>query len=76
MKCQSCGQAKARVHTIESNLIKGMNLIMCTECKNKGFEPRFIIVLASASNIDISNYVANRLYHGDTLQAHEVIHSL
>jgi len=76
MKCQSCDKNKSRLHNVDSSLIKGMSLILCTDCKNKGFEPRHIIIIASASGIDVSRFVVDKLYEGDPLRANEVIHSL
>ena len=73
MNCQSCKLQKARVHSVESSLIKGMVLVLCTECRNKGYEPRHIIVLAAASGADVRNYVKNSLYCGEPLQADEII---
>jgi hypothetical protein len=32
--------------------------------------------LASASGRDVKNFVVNKLYYGEPLQANEVIHSL
>jgi hypothetical protein len=76
MNCQSCNLQKARVHSVESALITGMKLIICTDCRNKGFEPRHVVILASASGRDVKNFVVNKLYCGEPLQANEVIHSL
>lgn len=73
MNCQSCKLQKARVHSVESNLIKGLTLVLCTECRNKGYEPRHVIILAAASGGDVRNHVKNSLYIGDPLQANEII---
>jgi hypothetical protein len=53
-----------------------MKLVICTECKNNGFEPRHVVVLASASGRNVKDFVVNKLYYGESLQASEVIHSL
>lgn len=76
MTCQSCNMQKARLHSVESKLIPGMNLVLCTDCRNKNFEPRHVVILASASGRDVKDFVVNKLYHGDPLKANEVIHSL
>jgi len=76
MNCQSCNLQRARVHHVESVLIPGMKLVICTECKNNGFEPRHVVVLASASGRNVKDFVVNKLYYGESLQASEVIHSL
>jgi hypothetical protein len=76
MNCQSCNAQKARVHHVDSALVPGMKLVLCTDCRNRGFEPRHVVVLASASGRDVRNFVVNKLYYGDPLQACEVIHSL
>jgi hypothetical protein len=76
MNCQSCNLQKARVHSVDSVLIPGMKLVLCTECRNKGLEPRHVVILASASGRDVKNFVVNKLYYGEPLQANEVIHSL
>lgn len=76
MNCQSCNLQKARVHSVDSVLVPGMKIILCTECRNSGFEPRHVVILASASGRDVKNFVVNKLYYGEPLQANEVIHSL
>lgn len=76
MVCQSCRLQKSRVHPVESALIPGMSLVLCTDCRNKGFEPRHVIIIASASGRDVKKYIVERLYHGDDLTAQEVVHIL
>lgn len=76
MVCQSCRIQKSRVHAVESSLIPGMSLVLCTECRNKDFEPRHVIIIASASGRDVKKHIVDRLYHGEDLTAQEVIHIL
>jgi hypothetical protein len=76
MVCQSCKIQKSRLHSVESALIKGMSLVLCTECRNRGFEPRHVIIIASASGRDVKKYIIDRLYFGEDLTAQEVIHIL
>jgi len=76
MTCQSCKLQKSRLHSVDSNLIDGMSIVICTECKNRGFEPRHVIIIASASGKDVKKYVVEKLYHGEDLTAQEVVHIL
>jgi hypothetical protein len=76
MICQSCKIQKSRLHAVESILIPGMPLVMCTECRNRGFEPRHVIIIASASGRSVKKHIVERLYFGDDLTAQEVIHIL
>jgi hypothetical protein len=76
MLCQSCKIQKSRLHAVESSLIPGMSLVLCTECRNKSFEPRHVIIIAAASGRDVKKHIVERLYFGDDLTAQEVIHIL
>ena len=76
MLCQSCRIQKSRLHAVESVLIPGMSLVLCTDCRNKGFEPRHVIIIAAASGRNAKRHIVERLYCGDDLTAQEVIHIL
>lgn len=64
------------MHAVESSLIPGMPLVLCTECRNTGFEPRHVIIIASASGKDVKKHIVSKLYYGEDLTAQEVIHIL
>lgn len=74
MNCQCCGKPKARLHRKNSMLIESMELLLCTDCKNAGKEPRHMVVLAAASGIDVRDFVVKRLYCGEELTARDVMH--
>lgn len=74
MKCQCCGGLRKRLHGVDSSLIPGMKLMLCTDCKNAGREPRHIVVLAAASGIDVRDFVVKHRYCGKELTAREITH--
>lgn len=74
MKCQCCSEMRQRLHGVDSSLIPGMKLMLCTECKNAGREPRHIVVLAAASGTDVRDFVLARRYCGVELTAREITH--
>lgn len=74
MICQCCKAQKARLQRVPSKLVKGMDSMLCSECRNKGMEPRHVVVLAAASGIDVREFVVKRLYCGAELSARDVMH--
>jgi len=74
VKCQCCGEPKANPHVVDSTLMKGTKLRLCTNCKNKKHEPRYLVILASVSNIDVREFVVNHRYCGKELSAREITH--
>lgn len=73
MNCQCCSNAKARLSAVESKLIPGNKLMLCTDCKREGHEPRHFIIIAAHSGKQIRDYVKHTRYCGRLLEAHEVI---
>ena len=76
MICQCCKVQKARVHSLDSRLLNGNSVVLCTQCANSKHEPRHNIIIASYSRKDVSEYIVNNLYCGNRLSAQEVIHKL
>lgn len=45
LTCQSCGGQKQMLKTHKST-ISGSELIMCNTCITKGYEPRYLLIIA------------------------------
>lgn len=73
MKCQCCKEQKSRIKSVESGLVKGNKLLLCTECRRANHEPRYFVIIAARSGKVIRDYVVNSRYCGEQLTANEVI---
>lgn len=73
--CASCRKQKYEVHPHKSSLITQIDLLMCRTCIRKGFEPRYIIVLAARSGMlrEASHFIVNDLYIGDRIDAKAIL---
>lgn len=62
--CTSCSKQRRDLKSRRSSLIKGMPILLCTECNEKGFEPRYVIIMAARnSGIErISDYLLKQRY--------------
>ncbi len=47
LKCQACDNPKAQLERVDSRFMPGAELNLCSTCKNKKHEPRFVLVLAA-----------------------------
>ncbi len=76
MLCQSCSEQRNELHSIESKIIAGYRLTLCTICIRKQLEPRFVVILAlqkSGLTPEIQNIVQNQRYHGPIITLSEYI---
>ena len=75
MKCQSCNEQRNKLHKVESRLINNMELYLCTDCKRKKYEPRWVVVLAGRSfgAEVVEEVVAKRRYLGDEIALRELV---
>lgn len=73
MNCQCCGMLKEKLNGVESSLVNGMKLIICNDCKVAGHEPRYMVIIAGQSKIDVVKHVKNKLYCGRVIAAHELL---
>ena len=75
MNCYSCGKQKNQLHAKDSDIIKGVTVLMCQSCIDAGYEPRWIVVLGGRQNgpDSVKNYVVKRKYFGAEISAHELI---
>ena len=75
MDCMSCGKQKHEVHAKKSDIIKGVTVIMCQSCIEKGYEPRWTIVLGGRQNgfESVSTYIVKRKYLGTEITANELL---
>ncbi len=73
--CSSCDQPKAQLFAQKSKLVANATLFMCQSCLDKGYEPRWAIILAGRTMGvgAIRPYIVNNLYLGDQIKAKEVI---
>lgn len=73
MNCQCCNKQKSRVTAVDSGLVRGNRLLLCTDCRREGHEPRYFIIIAARSGKTIRDYVVRSRYCGEELSANEVI---
>lgn len=75
MRCSSCNQPRNELFPKKSSLIKGITLYMCRTCIDAKMEPKWTIILAGRRDgpESIRDYIVKRRYHGDTIEAHEVV---
>lgn len=74
--CQSCKIQKQGLKSVQSTLLPSMKLFMCATCIEKGFEPRFVVLLAYLDRSKTrkklaESYITSRLYHGDVISLAE-----
>ncbi len=73
--CYSCSIARNKINAVKSNLIPGINLMLCETCLASGYEPRWAIVIAgrqSGSEL-VKDYVLNKKYIGEEIVASELL---
>jgi hypothetical protein len=75
MDCYSCGKQKHQVHPKKSDIINGVTVMMCQSCIDKGFEPRWAVVLGGRQlgPEQVKEYIVKRLYVGPEIAASELI---
>jgi NMD protein affecting ribosome stability and mRNA decay len=75
MNCQSCGEARNKLARAKSNLIPSMELNLCSDCKARKLEPRWMVVLAGRSfgAQHIHNVITKRLYIGREIELKELL---
>lgn len=72
--CSCCEKQKDKLYPTKSSLL-GITLYMCQACKDNGYEPRWVIILAAREFgiKPVRKYIVNNLYEGDKIHASEVI---
>lgn len=72
--CSSCERQKQKLYPVKSNLI-GAQLYMCQSCLDKGYEPRWAIILAAQKfgMAQVRPYIVKRMYEGEQIHAYEII---
>lgn len=74
MLCQSCNQQKFKLERMQSKLITSMELNLCLSCKQQGFEPKYIIIIAYRSGISLANeFIRKRKYSGEEISARDIV---
>lgn len=74
--CQSCDEQKMSLQKIKSSLIKSMQITMCATCIDKGYEPRFVILLAIHQDglSDVAKkFIRSRKYLGNVIPASDIL---
>lgn len=74
--CQSCEEQKMSLQRVKSSLIKTMEITMCATCIGKGYEPRFMILLAIRSTgvSDMAKkLIRDRKYLGEVIPASDIL---
>ena len=75
MKCYSCDKQKSELHSKDSELLKGITLVLCSSCIQSNYEPRWTVVLAGRTygSDFIKDYIVRRRYIGKTISAEELL---
>lgn len=73
--CYSCRSAKSKIKAVNSNLVSGIKLLMCSSCIDKKLEPRWAIVISARNGgaDKIKDYVLNKRYIGEDIVASELL---
>jgi superfamily II helicase len=74
--CQSCEEQKMSLQRVKSSLIKTMEITMCATCISKGYEPRYIILLAvhSLGMSDMAKrFIKDKRYLGEVIPASDIL---
>lgn len=72
--CGVCDQQRAETHAVVSKLL-GIPFEVCNKCRELGYEPRYIVVLAarSANPEAALPYIREHKYHGPDIPAADII---
>lgn len=64
-----------KINAVKSNIISGLNLMMCEFCLAAGFEPRWVIIIGGRQFGAplVKDYVVNKKYVGDEIVASELL---
>ena len=75
MKCYSCNKQKNEIHPKKSELLDGVVSLMCQNCIDLRYEPRWVVVLAARSKgpDTVRDFILKRRYIGNDILAHELI---
>lgn len=78
-RCQSCNKPKEVLLNVESSLIKGVQLVMCKTCIDNKFEPRAFVIISIdqyGMTKPAKRIIMERRYHGETIEATDIIVNL
>ena len=75
MLCFSCGKSKNELHPKKSEILSGVQLLMCSVCVEAKYEPRWVIILAGRQKgtEHVREYIIKRLYVGKPISAEELV---
>ncbi len=74
MNCAVCDKQKKELHKKTSAILPKTEYLICNDCQEKGFEPRYIVALAYRANVAAARkYVVDHLYPGDEIKLREVV---
>ncbi len=75
INCASCDRQRNSLTQTSSVLLPGVPLLLCTDCISKGFEPRWVIIMAGRQygNEAVTKHVSKKLYSGPTIALEEVV---
>lgn len=75
MVCYSCGKPKGELTPKKSALLSGINLLLCKNCIESRYEPRWIIILAGRKSgpESVRDYIIKNRYVGKEIAASELI---
>jgi hypothetical protein len=70
--CDSCGVQRFRLVSAQSKLLNSMTFNLCSDCKDSGKEPRWLVVLAARNGQDVSHWLSNQLYEGEAINGEDL----
>jgi len=75
MLCFSCGKQKNELQPQKSDILSGVQLLMCQACIDEKYEPRWTVVMAGRQYgpEHVREYIVKRRYLGKTIMAEELI---
>lgn len=76
IRCVSCDKQKDKLHRVQSTVVESLELKLCAACSFDDYEPRWVIVLAARSGVNVDRVkelVTNRKYYGDDIELREVL---
>jgi protein-arginine kinase activator protein McsA len=75
MLCYSCNKQRAEISLRKSALLSGVNLMLCQQCIDSKFEPRWVVILAGRQQGAqyVRDYVVKKRYYGKDILGSELI---
>ena len=75
MICSVCKKNKETVTPKQSDLMPSIRLFLCTDCLDKKYEPRYIIIMVGRGGDmkSVHPYIKSHRYVGDEITANQLM---